>query len=186
MPNKLLRGERVSLRPIESEEDLRYLFRAFNDPEAMGEYVNFEARSWDGFQAWVREASRPPSSLVFFLIVKNHDDKSAIGSVVHFVPSPLSKSCLEIGYGIDDLSLRGKGYASEAVKLLIDYLFSTRPLERIQATIIVENLPSQQVVEKLGFTKEGTMRKNDFVKGRFVDTLVYSLLREEWEKSTNV
>ncbi len=178
---RLLQGERVRLRPIESDEDLRYLFKNFNDPEAMGEHLNFEARSWDAFQAWVKDAAKSNAQLTFFLIVKN-DDGRTIGSMVHFVPSPMSKSCLEIGYGIDEPELRGKGYAPESARLLIDYLFSTKPLERIQATANSDNLASQHVLEKLGFVKEGTLRKNDFVKGRFVDTLIYSLLREEWEK----
>ena len=182
----LLKGERIGLRSIESEEDIRYLFKAFNDPEAMGEYVSFEARSWEAFQTFIKEGAKSTAQFTPFLIEKRDgDNRKIIGSLVHFIPHPLVKSCLEIGYGIDDITLRRKGYALEAVGLLIDYLFETKILERIQATTNIANIGSQRVLEKLGFTKEGTMRKGDFIKGKFSDLLLYSLLREEWETRKN-
>jgi ribosomal-protein-alanine N-acetyltransferase len=176
-----LQGERVRLRPIETDEDLQYLFHAINNPETAGDYISFEARSWEGFQNWIKEQSKSFSQLMFFLILKK-DDGKIIGSVSHFVPSPLSRSCVEIGYGIDEPALRGKGFGSESVKLLVDYLFLTKPLERIQATTNIGNLQSQHLLEKLGFTKEGVLRNNEFLNGRFTDTAVFSLLRNEWER----
>jgi aminoglycoside 6'-N-acetyltransferase len=72
------------------------------------------------------------------------------------------------------------GYASEGVRLLIDYLFSNRPLERIEAVTGAENLPSKKLLENLGFTLEGRTRKSYFVRGEYTDSLHYGLLREEW------
>jgi len=177
----LLRSERIRIRPIESEEDLRYLFRSFNDPESVGKFVNFEPRSWEAFQNFIREGARSYSQFNPLLIEKN-DDKRLIGSVVHFVPHPLSKACMEIGYGIDDPALRRKGFASEAAGLLVDFLFLTKPLKRIQATTNVDNVGSQGVLRHLGFIREGIIRKADFINGEFSDVILYSILREEWEK----
>jgi len=177
----LLKGQRVRLRPLESEDDVKHLFRSFNDHESTGKFVNYEPRSWESFQDFIREGSKGPYQLNFFLIERN-SDKKIIGSVAHFIPHPLSKSCLEIGYGIDEPSLREKGYASEGAKLLIDYLFATKTIVRLQATTNISNLASKRVLEKLGFMKEGTLRKSDFIDGTFSDVLIYGLLREEWEK----
>jgi len=176
-----LMGKRIKLKPIESEEDMKYLFRSFNDPIATGKYVNFKARGWQEFQEFIKDGSKSPAHFTTFLIEKN-DDKKVIGSIVYFVPWALSVQCFEIGYGIDDPSLRRKGYASEAARLLVDYLFSMEPgLVRIQATTDIENRGSQGVLENVGFVKEGITRKTTFVRGIFRDDVLYSLLREDWK-----
>ena len=174
----LLVGKNIRLRPLESEEDLRYLLSSFNDHEANGNYTRFEPRSWDEFQKFLKEASGPPAQMTIFLIEKI-EEKKPIGSIAHFFASPYYKN-MEIGYGIDKPSDRRRGYGFESVRLMLEYLFLTRNLERIQATTSVENLPSQSLLEKAGFKKEGVLRSADFVNGRYVDIIVYSMLRGEW------
>lgn len=180
----LLRSERIRIRPLEGEDDLKYLFRSFNDHESFGQFVNFEPRSWDEFQSHIRDGAKSPAQFTPMLIEKS-DDKRVIGSVVHFVPHPLGKACLEIGYGIDDPSFRKKGYATEAAMLFVDFLFNTKPLERIQATTNIANRGSQRVLEKVGFKLEGTLRHSDFLDGQFSDILIYSILEEEWQKKSH-
>jgi [ribosomal protein S5]-alanine N-acetyltransferase len=70
---------------------------------------------------------------------------------------------------------------SEAARLLVDYLFSTEIVERLQATTTPGNLASQRVLEKPSFKKEGVLRHAYFVNGRHEDALMFSLLREEWD-----
>jgi RimJ/RimL family protein N-acetyltransferase len=175
----LLKGEKVRLRPAEPN-DVKYLFKSFNSPESVGQYVNFVPFSWSGFETWVKEAASSPAQLTFLLIERNAD-KTTIGSVVHFFAHPIYKS-MEIGYGIDEPTERGKGYASEAVSLLVDFLFSTKNIERIQATTNIGNVPSQRLLERCSFKREGQLRKCDFLNGAYSDALMYSIIREEWNK----
>ena len=77
----------------------------------------------------------------WFLIEKK--DGTKIGGIIHFLRGNL----LEIGYSLVP-SERGKGYCSEAVKIMVDYLFLSRVLVRIQATTDVNNLASQRALEK--------------------------------------
>ena len=77
---------------------------------------------------------------------------------------------------------RNKGYATEAVKLLVDYLFSTHNIARIQATTHVMNKPAQRVLEKCGFAKEGKLRKALFTGGKFADVFIYGITREKWKR----
>ena len=181
MTAALLSSDRIRIRPLEGEDDLKYLFRSFNDPEAFGQFNNFEPRSWDEFQSFISDGAKSPAHFTFMLIEKN-DDMRVIGSMVHFVPHPLSKGCLEIGYGIDDVSFRKKGYATEAADLFVDFIFKTKPLERIQAMTNISNKASQRVLEKVGFKLEGTLRNADFLNGGFSDLLLYSMLKQDWEK----
>jgi RimJ/RimL family protein N-acetyltransferase len=88
---------------------------------------------------------------------------------------------LEIGYSIipDE---RGKGYCTEAVQIMVDYLFLSRNIVRVEAHTSIRNRASQRVLEKSGFKKEGTLRKAYFVRGEWVDSCIYSILREEWKE----
>jgi RimJ/RimL family protein N-acetyltransferase len=79
-------------------------------------------------------------------------------------------------------SERGKGYCTEAVRIIVDYLFLSRDTMRIQACTDTRNVASQKVLEKAGFKKEGTMRKYLFPRGELRDACLYSILREEWKE----
>ena len=85
-----------------------------------------------------------------------------------------------IGYGIH-AEFRGRGLSVEAASKVIKEAFVSYPkLSRIRAHTNAENKPSMRVLEKLGFAREGILRKNQFVKGRFVDEAIYGLLRDDW------
>jgi len=86
----------------------------------------------------------------------------------------------EIGFAIAEVSARGQGLAKEAVGLLVDYLFSGYPTERVAAFTDVENLPAQRVLAGVGFQQEGVLRRAMFRDGRWRDISVYSILRNEW------
>jgi ribosomal-protein-alanine N-acetyltransferase len=77
---------------------------------------------------------------------------------------------------------RNKGYCTEAVIILVDYLFMSRDLFRIQATTDARNIASQKVLEKANFKKEGVLRKSALIRGERRDLFIYGILREEWKK----
>ena len=87
--------------------------------------------------------------------------------------------CPEIGFGIPEASAQGKGYAKQAVGLLVGYLFAGYPVERIMAFTEQENLPAQRVLEKNGFQKEGKLRRSMFRDGQWRDILIYGILRQQ-------
>ncbi|KKB34410.1 spermidine N1-acetyltransferase [Bacillus thermotolerans] len=81
----------------------------------------------------------------------------------------------EIGYDISK-AFWGKGYATEAISSLMDYAFTSLKLNRVEAKVVPENIPSIKVLEKLNFTYEGTMRKCEKSNGKFMDLSIYSKL----------
>ena len=86
---------------------------------------------------------------------------------------------LEIGYALLP-SERGKGCCTEAVQLMVDYLFLSMDVSRVQATISIKNKASERVLEKAGFTREGMIPKTS--RGARRDAYLYSILREEWKE----
>jgi len=83
-----------------------------------------------------------------------------------------------LGYWIDR-RVAGRGMASLAVALVCDHAFGAAGLHRVQADIRPENLPSQRLVERLGFTAEGLLRRYLDIDGDWRDHRAYALLAED-------
>ncbi len=103
-----------------------------------------------------------------------------IGNINFFKSIPYTEG-LEVGYRIYDPGDRGKGYMSEALKLFVDYIFASRPIERLQVCYMEENQASRMVSEKAGFKREGMLRKAVFHNGKYQDLGISSLLRCDYE-----
>ncbi|MCI0767763.1 GNAT family protein [Bacillus sp. TL12] len=86
----------------------------------------------------------------------------------------------EIGYELDD-TYWGKGYASEAMQAILTYGFETMQLIRIAAVVYTENEASHRLLKRAGFQEEGLLRKYMTQNGVAHDTVIYSLLKEEWQ-----
>jgi len=112
-----------------------------------------------------------------FIIEKK--DGTRIGMAGYLTVQPYR--VVEIGYWLLPKE-KGQGYGSEVAKMMVDYLFLSKDIERVQATMHIENRASQRVLEKVGFTREGTIRRLYFIKGKWKDALLYSILREEWKE----
>lgn len=87
------------------------------------------------------------------------------------------QSCV-IGYKLDQMEIN-QGYMTEAVEKGIEIIFEEYELHRIEALIIPRNTPSIRVVEKLGFTYEGTSRKLLKVNGKWEDHMRWSMINEK-------
>jgi ribosomal-protein-alanine N-acetyltransferase len=77
----------------------------------------------------------------------------------------------------------GKGYASEAISSIIDYIFSDTfsfYVNRIEALILPSNRPSRALIQKHHFTLEGTLRQKCYWNGDFHDMQMFALLRKDW------
>ena len=83
-----------------------------------------------------------------------------------------------LGYWIDR-SVAGRGMASLAVALVCDHAFGAVGLHRVEADIRPENLPSQRLVERLGFQREGLLRRYLDIDGDWRDHLSFALLAED-------
>ncbi|PAD66479.1 hypothetical protein CHH83_23805 [Bacillus sp. 7586-K] len=83
-----------------------------------------------------------------------------------------------VGYSLDKNN-NGKGYATEAVKLIVNYGFTTLKLHRIEAGVMPHNISSIKVLEKAGFEKEGISKKNVKINGRWEDHQTLAIINPE-------
>ena len=87
---------------------------------------------------------------------------------------------LEIGHTLHP-NYWGRGHVLEAARALIDLAFRELGLHNIELSCFGYNIQSQRVAEKLGFTLEARIRDRKDVQGSHCDSLIYGLLKSEWE-----
>jgi RimJ/RimL family protein N-acetyltransferase len=171
----MLEGNKIKLRAIEPE-DIPIVSDWLNNIEYQGQYTPMHQKSK---KEWMNHFSNISEDHKEFVIEKK--DGTKIGLIIYFMVQGGPYRFLEIGYSIT-IPERKKGYCTEAVKILIDFLFLSQAIERIQATADSRNIASQKVLEKAGFTKEGTLRKAVFIKGNYIDISLFSMLRDAWKE----
>jgi RimJ/RimL family protein N-acetyltransferase len=169
-----LLGEKVKLRTVD-DSDMDDLYNWWNDPKFAGEYAGDYPKSRIEVEELVKGGS--------FYIISSRSEEKKIGFIAYYLIRQDYLNLFEIGYRIRP-SERRKGYTTEATRLLVDHLFTTKKeIERIESVTDVDNVPSQRVLEKNGFKREGELRKRFYNKGQYRNEYMYSLLREEWEKA---
>lgn len=114
------------------------------------------------------------------LVVVRRGDGLVIGSTtLHSVD--LTHRSAEIGWTWLDRRCWGQGYNEDMKHVLLAYCFGPLGLQRVQWTVDGGNVRSQRAVERLGFVKEGILRSHRVrADGSRADTVMYSLLAEEW------
>lgn len=163
------------LRPVR-EADLDALYEAHATIANRGAYFPLGVQSEPTFRRnfaengfWQREEG--------MLLIITPDGEMA-GHIEFFKPVPYWDA-FELSYQLYDDAFAGRGYTTEAVQLLVDYLFGAKKQHRLHLVIVPENEPSRRIAEKCGFMLEGTVRGAFFNDGRNQDVLLYSLLRTD-------
>jgi RimJ/RimL family protein N-acetyltransferase len=166
----------VNLRVME-REDIDFLVECGNDMRCMGKYWPDEQRSKSDWVKMFDHLQSRSNDFKVFIIQKK--DGTSIGDIHHGLSQP--HNLMEIHYWLVQKE-RNRGYATEAVQLMVDYLFLSKELVRIQAITDVRNKSSQRVLEKAGFQIEGTIRNCYFNRGAWRNYYLYSILRAEWKE----
>ncbi len=118
---------------------------------------------------------------VFTLAVTRDDDGAVLGEVLIKLSS-INASQGEVGY-IFNPAFAGQGYATEAVRAMVDLGFDHFGFHRIFARLDAKNGGSVGVVERLGFRREAHLIENDCFNGRWGDEFIYARLKSEWRSA---
>lgn len=175
----MLKGNQIYLRPLEQSDaennlQLQLANREFFETYSMTRIENYY--SIEGQNALIKRQvqNRNNDEGYSFGIFKNEDD-SLIGTINLFQVLRGDLQSAFLGYFLDK-NENGKGYTSEAVRLITDYGFSELGLHRIEAGVMPHNIASIRVLEKAGFEKEGIARKNVRINGKWEDHQVLAIL----------
>jgi [ribosomal protein S5]-alanine N-acetyltransferase len=173
-----LQGRRVRLRGPRND-DADALFALFSDPAVMRYWSRPPMTTLGEAQGLVGEMldSFERRSLFNWMITMRDDD-AVIGTCTLFRIDPRHRHA-EIGYALRS-DHWGRGIASEAVALVLDWAFRRLDLQRVEADIDPRNDGSRQLLARLGFRSEGVMRQRFFVGDEATDSEIFGLLAEDW------
>ena len=175
----MLIGENVWLR-VATADDALLLSEWFSDPEYLGPYYNVWPETRQDWEAHLTKQLDDADASTFLAMTKDGDEP--VGTFGYWIPYSLSRMFqgYEIWYQVHHAS-RGRGVATQAACLLVNHLFDATPIERIQATAVDGNDASCRVLERAGMQRDGVYRKVFFLHGRYVDTHLYSIVRDDWK-----
>ncbi len=165
-----LDGERIYLRRLRISDTTEKYVRWLNDPE-INQYLEsrFSVATLNSVKDYIGKVSGDSSSLSFAIIRKdnnNHIGNIKIGSI-----DPHHKTA-DMGIMIGDRNSWGKGYATEAIKILSDYAFNDLGMRKMTAGAYENNLGSIKAFIKAGFRKEGAQKKQYLCKDGYVDSIL--------------
>lgn len=105
--------------------------------------------------------------------------KGVLAGTIGFNEIDRGIKCGTIGYWLGQ-NFQGKGIMSQALETIIEYGFRDLNLNKIEIRVATENLKSRALPERFGFKEEGVIRDAEWLYDRYVDHVVYGLLRNEW------
>lgn len=91
-------------------------------------------------------------------------------------------SATSIGYFLSE-EAQGKGIITRAVSSLLEYLFETLKLNRVEIQVAVNNQKSIAIPERLGFFREGTKRDGQWLYDHYEDIVTNSMLARDWRNN---
>jgi len=173
----MIETERAFLRTTE-KEDNEQIFSYRSDSET-NKYQGWIPKTINDVNEFIskipKEFNKPETWFQLLIISKEND--TIIGDVgIHFIDD---YQC-EIGCTLGKKH-HGKGYASESLNGVINHLFNKFDKHRIVTSIDPMNIDSIKLVERLGFRKEAHFKKSLLINGKWVDDIIYAILKTEWK-----
>ena len=175
LPFKNLESGRLLLRQI-TAEDVNEIFELRSNKEVMKFIPRPLCITLDdamGHVNMIQHKIEENEGINWAITLKK--DNKLIGYIGHYrIKWEHFRS--EIGYMILP-QFNGQGIVSEAIKLVVEYGFNEMNMHSLEGIIDPENAASARVLEKNGFVKEAHLRENEFFDGKFLDSVIYSLVK---------
>lgn len=176
----MLDGQLVNIR-LMRESDIEKYYELHENVKNRGPYYPTEPNTIQSISQLKKRIQEDgywdPMSRFSVLLVT--DKSGTLIGRVNLFPARHGYDGHEIGWITFETENRGKGYTTEAVQLVVKWMFGGLKINRIEAYIHPDNVASKRVAEKCGFTYEATLRGIWFQHGQYHDLMLYSILRSE-------
>ena len=178
-PFPVVETENLFLRQIHSN-DAKEVFALRSNAETMKFIPRPLAETIEDAEKFITECNESiaKNDLLNWAIATKEDDK-LIGMIGFFRMQPENFRG-EIGYILNP-NFHGKGIMKEATERALKYGFEILNFHSIEAVIDPNNSSSEKLLQRTGFTKEAHFKENFFYKDAFLDTVIYSLLKKDWQ-----
>jgi ribosomal-protein-alanine N-acetyltransferase len=171
----MLKGKSITLRPVR-DTDLNQLYSCHIDIDNRGDFFPRGILSQPAFQKQFQDTGFWSKDEGMLVIVSPDD---VLLGHIEFFKTVNYLDEFELSYQVYAAEQRGKGVATEAVQLLVRYLFEAKQINRIRLVIHPDNAASRRLAEKCGFRHEGTARGAWYHKGKHQDVEIYAVLHDD-------
>jgi len=176
-------GQKIRLRSVE-RADLPNYVKWFDDPEVRDGLSLYLPLGQANEEQWFENMlKRERHEQPFAVDGKKGSKWIHIGST-GFHNLDWRNHCAEFGIVIGDKNFWNHGYGTDTVRTVVGLGFGELNLDRIFLRVFDTNKRAMRCYEKAGFVLEGRLRRDNFHNGQYRDTLIMSILRDEWEKRT--
>ncbi len=178
----MIEGRKVRIRAIE-KTDIDEIMKWVNDPEVIGNLLMRYPVSQYQEEKWIETALGGDNqrNKVFAFETKEGVYLGGIG--LHSIDWENSNA--EVGIVIGKKEYWNKGYGTDAMMTMLDFAFNQMNLHRVYLRVFEFNQRGIKSYEKCGFTKEGVLRHDRYSGGRYYDTIMMGILKEEFNKSSS-
>jgi len=171
-----LEGKKVILRPLDKEKDLGVVIKWVNDPD-LRQFVSFFLPSTKKQEEEWFDKKRE-DEIVLAIETKEGEFIGTIG--LHKIDN--RHRTATTGTLIGEKSFWGKGYGTDAKMILLNYAFNTLNLRKIKSQAYVTNQRSVNYSKKCGYKVEGTLKKDLFINGDYVDVVCLAVFRKSFKR----
>jgi RimJ/RimL family protein N-acetyltransferase len=180
----LLTGNRVRLTAINAEKDAEIMARWFHDSEYSQLFDLVAARVFSTKQVkeFAEKEMEPEKPNTFHFAIRALADDRLVGTTDLSIISWTNGDGW-VGVGIGERALWGKGYGTDALRVLLRFAFTELNLHRVSLEVFEYNPRAIRAYEKCGFVIEGRARNALNHNGRRWDELFMGVLREDWVNS---
>ena len=174
-----LKGRKVTLRAIEPS-DLEFLRSMMNDKDISETVIGLSFPvSSTMQQRWYQSSLEDQNNYKF--IIETEKD-GVVGLVSMGNINWIDRVVHSTGIKVDSKRITESGIALDAMTTMFKFIFYQLNLNRIEGTVLVENIKANALNKLLGYTIEGTLRQAVYRDGKYYDVYFLSMLKEDFEK----
>jgi len=176
----MLSGKNIRLRATEPT-DLPNMVRWMNDPDVIENLLIYTPLSSVEEQNWYDNMIKgPKEEHVYIIEILEKDEWIPVGSTgFHFVD--FKSRGAEIGISIGEKKYWNHGYGRDTMRLMLRHAFNDLNLNRVYLYVFENNIRAKKAYLAAGFVEEGRLRQDIYKNGRYLDTFIMSVLRNEWQ-----
>ena len=181
MNTNIFQGSLIHLTAEDPETQAKAFSRWGRDTEYIRLLDDEPAHLWSAkkFTDWIEKDLEKDSQGEPFFNIRTLDDDRLIGFIVFF-GLDWANGDTWVGIGLGEREYWGKGYGTDAMRVMLRYAFSELNLRRVSLGVFEYNPRAQKSYEKAGFQVEGRLRQYIAREGRRWDMVIMGVLRKEW------
>jgi ribosomal-protein-alanine N-acetyltransferase len=179
----MIKGLKVYINPVHRSEVESLLELETRNKEFFNQYAPNRDSDFYTLEGQVKRLEKMEENrekdLGYSFGIYLNENKELIGTIGFFKLERAPAHKAMVGYSLDK-ERNGKGYMTEALKLIVDFGFNQIKLHRIEAEVMPHNIASIRILENIGFHKEGIAKKNVMINGKWEDHQVLAIINDDY------